>query len=353
MSWPKSAVLSLIEAYKEYPCLYSTKDLNYRNKFARRKAFEAIYEKLQHLLPNVSIQELKMKATTLRSTFIGEHRKFSALVLNGAESYSPNLWYYDRLLFMADPIPNWQVLKTTNGRILTNNSRHKPNILRERKTNNNKPSETTPAVEIKTDNNKPLETTTEVELKTEEIIEINDDIMQSNVLIQMINNSCTPDEEHKDDDKHELFNNSVVNMEFQDSPESISCTSPKIFIPPADDNLDVNSNNDEPKQHVNVDIIMPPADDNLHVNLNNDQQKQHVNVDISMPSVDDNLHMNLNNDQQKQHVNVDIDNPECTKQIQAFCNFVGSSLHMIKNSKAQMAVQRQITKLLYDALDNV
>ncbi|KAL1492535.1 hypothetical protein ABEB36_010775 [Hypothenemus hampei] len=84
--WDHRQIKTLIELYRNNPCLYEYRNSLYRNKHARNKALEEIRTALYKLGLNVSIAEIKSKFNNLRTTFLVQHRKYLSSLKSGSGS---------------------------------------------------------------------------------------------------------------------------------------------------------------------------------------------------------------------------------------------------------------------------
>lgn len=66
----------LIELYREHPCLYAVKSIEYKNKYTRNSALEQIHSELKLIRPCVSLIDIKSKFNNIRTNFLSEHRKY-------------------------------------------------------------------------------------------------------------------------------------------------------------------------------------------------------------------------------------------------------------------------------------
>ncbi|KAK4882608.1 hypothetical protein RN001_005927 [Aquatica leii] len=105
MSWSHEQVTTLIDLYREKPCLYVVKSPIYKNKHARQAAWEFICRSLTQLRPATTISEIKNKINGLRTNFISEYRKWQKSKCSGVgddDVYVPTLWYYNDIMFIRD-----------------------------------------------------------------------------------------------------------------------------------------------------------------------------------------------------------------------------------------------------------
>ena len=94
-----------IELYKEQPCLWKVKSIDYSDKGKRNAAYDILIEKLQEKDATATRDCVAKKINNLRSCFRKEIKKIDVSMKSGASGddvYTPSLWYYDLLLFLKD-----------------------------------------------------------------------------------------------------------------------------------------------------------------------------------------------------------------------------------------------------------
>ena len=91
--------LRIIKLYKENPCLYKTDHENYDDLSARRSALESIRDSMG--IPNATVEEIKRKLKSLRSTFMQEYKKVKKAQESG-HSYIPKLKWYELFTFVLN-----------------------------------------------------------------------------------------------------------------------------------------------------------------------------------------------------------------------------------------------------------
>lgn len=100
--WDETTTVKFVQYYGEYPCLWKTDDLQYRNKQARDAALGEIVEKMN--MAGFGIAEGKVKIKNLRSTYSQELTKIEKSKKSGAgaaDAYTPSLkWFYIMQSFM-------------------------------------------------------------------------------------------------------------------------------------------------------------------------------------------------------------------------------------------------------------
>lgn len=86
-----------IELYQAEECLWQPKHPDYSNNLARNTAYDKLVEKLKEVEPNPDRNMVVRKINSLRSAFRRELRK-----INARPNYETRLWYYNKLVFIAD-----------------------------------------------------------------------------------------------------------------------------------------------------------------------------------------------------------------------------------------------------------
>ncbi|KAH8306285.1 hypothetical protein KR018_006155 [Drosophila ironensis] len=99
-SYSRHWLTEFIEQYQKEECLWQPKHNDYSNHAARNKSYDRLVEKLKEVEPNPDRAMVVRKINSLRSAFRREFRKTS-----NKTDYETRLWYYDKLLFIADHKP--------------------------------------------------------------------------------------------------------------------------------------------------------------------------------------------------------------------------------------------------------
>lgn len=97
--------LLLISLYKDATILWDIKARDYKDKNKKNMALTNMVDILKRYKSNFSIEELKKKINLLRTNFNREHTKYKNSIKSGmgaSEVYSPKLFYYNDLMFIAD-----------------------------------------------------------------------------------------------------------------------------------------------------------------------------------------------------------------------------------------------------------
>ncbi|XP_047101465.1 uncharacterized protein LOC124720185 [Schistocerca piceifrons] len=90
---------------REEQCLYAVKSPNYYNKHLRAEALERVASAVCVVRPYTTSKECYSKMHNLRTQFKVEHAKVKSTKSSGAgmnDIYKPSLWYYEKLMFLAD-----------------------------------------------------------------------------------------------------------------------------------------------------------------------------------------------------------------------------------------------------------
>lgn len=103
--WSREAIEALIYAYRKEKCLYEIRNTNYYNRYLRAEALKRVANEVCVFRPNTTTKDCFAKMHGLRNQFNCEHAKVksgkhSGPGLNGV--YVPSLWYYKKLLFLAE-----------------------------------------------------------------------------------------------------------------------------------------------------------------------------------------------------------------------------------------------------------
>lgn len=94
-----------IEIYRSHPCLWKIKSKEYRNKLKKDAAYKLLVEKLREINETANKDDVVKKINSLRSCFRKEYKKAIASWRSDTSTentYIPNLWYFDSLLFLKD-----------------------------------------------------------------------------------------------------------------------------------------------------------------------------------------------------------------------------------------------------------
>ncbi|BFF91031.1 uncharacterized protein DMAD_09413 [Drosophila madeirensis] len=106
-SYSRHWLTEFIEQYQEEECLWQPKHNDYSNHAARNRSYDRLVEKLKEVEPNPDRPMVVRKINSLRSAFRREFRKTTC-----KSDYETRLWYYDKLLFIADHKPKRHELGT-------------------------------------------------------------------------------------------------------------------------------------------------------------------------------------------------------------------------------------------------
>ncbi|XP_039962356.1 uncharacterized protein LOC120775992 [Bactrocera tryoni] len=95
------------ELYRSFPELWQVKSECYKNKNKKNAAYEVLLTKLREIDSNASLDNLKCKINSLRSSYRREFKKKKRSEKSGAgvkDIYVPTLWYFDDLSFLEDQV---------------------------------------------------------------------------------------------------------------------------------------------------------------------------------------------------------------------------------------------------------
>lgn len=99
-SYSRHWLTEFIEIYRKEECLWQAKHPDYSNYAVRNNAYDKLVEKLKEVEPNPDRAMVVRKINSLRSAFRREFRKTLS-----KDSYETRLWYFDKLMFIADQNP--------------------------------------------------------------------------------------------------------------------------------------------------------------------------------------------------------------------------------------------------------
>ncbi|XP_055902669.1 GATA zinc finger domain-containing protein 10 [Eupeodes corollae] len=99
-SYSRHWLTEFIEIYRKEECLWKAKHPDYSNHAVRNNAYDKLVEKLKEVEPNPDRAMVVRKINSLRSAFRREFRKTLS-----KENYETRLWYFDKLMFIADQNP--------------------------------------------------------------------------------------------------------------------------------------------------------------------------------------------------------------------------------------------------------
>lgn len=94
-----------LNLYKMYPCLWNSMCPEYNNKVLKENAYSALIDFSKSRYPNASKQFVLKKIHNFRTTFRRQFKKVKNSQTWGVASdevYTPRLWYYDLMSFIAD-----------------------------------------------------------------------------------------------------------------------------------------------------------------------------------------------------------------------------------------------------------
>jgi len=87
-NWSKEAILCLIKAYKEEPCLYAVNTAHYYNKYLRNKALKKVCAAVSVFKPGITESMCAAKFQNLRNQFyqFNENAKMKASITKSGTS---------------------------------------------------------------------------------------------------------------------------------------------------------------------------------------------------------------------------------------------------------------------------
>lgn len=101
----KNFLIEFIEMYRQFPCLWRIKSLEYRDRDKKNKAYEVLLKKYKEIDINATRQTIKNKIDSLRGAFRKELKKVKDSQRSGSgtdDIYNPHLWYFQYLSFLTD-----------------------------------------------------------------------------------------------------------------------------------------------------------------------------------------------------------------------------------------------------------
>jgi len=98
--WTNEAILTLIEAYKEEPCLYAVNTPNYHNKHMRSKALKNVCAAVSMLRSGITESECATKFHNVRSQFNIENKKIKLSMKSGTGTNDVNIKPLTALIFL-------------------------------------------------------------------------------------------------------------------------------------------------------------------------------------------------------------------------------------------------------------
>ncbi|KAI5638555.1 alcohol dehydrogenase transcription factor myb/SANT-like domain-containing protein [Phthorimaea operculella] len=102
MASDKRLYTELLLLYKDFPCLWDNRQVEYSNREAKDHAYDVLLEKFRQIEDGANMVELKKKIEHMRAAYRREHKKVLLSRLQGGEEYAPHLWYYELLTFLNE-----------------------------------------------------------------------------------------------------------------------------------------------------------------------------------------------------------------------------------------------------------
>lgn len=104
-SWSREDILTFLELYKSYECLWKVKCRDYSNRILKDKAYDQLVRFVQKFDKTANRETITKKVNSLRTTFRKEFKRVESSKTSGSgeeDVYVPKLWYYNELLFLVD-----------------------------------------------------------------------------------------------------------------------------------------------------------------------------------------------------------------------------------------------------------
>ncbi|XP_069675786.1 uncharacterized protein [Periplaneta americana] len=104
-------IAEFIDLYRQHDCLWKIKSRDYSNKQKKSAAYNILVRKLKEVYPQANKETVVKKVNSLRTCFRKELKKYNASLTSGSgteDVQKPNLWYFDKLLFLTDQEMPWQ-----------------------------------------------------------------------------------------------------------------------------------------------------------------------------------------------------------------------------------------------------
>lgn len=105
--YSKRFLREFIEMYKQEPSLWKIQSAEYKNRRLKDLSYEKLIAKLREVDPDADRNAVLRKINSFRTCFRKEYKKKCALMRAG-QSYKPNLWYFDLLLFLTERNENYE-----------------------------------------------------------------------------------------------------------------------------------------------------------------------------------------------------------------------------------------------------
>lgn len=96
--WDSEKIMTLIEEYRKYECLWLPSDKKYKCRNSKEDAWEEIGKVIE-----ADVAEIKRKMKNLIAQFYRERKKRAAMKKSGAGAHFVSKWFaYNALLFLRD-----------------------------------------------------------------------------------------------------------------------------------------------------------------------------------------------------------------------------------------------------------
>lgn len=96
---------NFFQVYQSLPELWKIKSEIYKNKSQKNKAWETLLLEYKKIEPDASVDKLKSKINSIRTSYRRELKKLNDSVKSGAgeeDIYTPSIWYFSYLSFLKD-----------------------------------------------------------------------------------------------------------------------------------------------------------------------------------------------------------------------------------------------------------
>lgn len=101
----KKFLEEFIDVFRTQPAVWETSNDLYRNKVEKEKSWKLLLEKYKEVEADATVETVKRKVNSLRSSYRRELAKIKKSERSGASTddiYVPALWYFDQLEFLRD-----------------------------------------------------------------------------------------------------------------------------------------------------------------------------------------------------------------------------------------------------------
>lgn len=113
----KKFLEEFIDVFRTQPAVWETSNDLYRNKVEKEKSWKLLLEKYKEVEADATVETVKRKVNSLRSSYRRELAKIKKSERSGASTddiYVPALWYFDQLEFLRDQETQMCSMSTLN-----------------------------------------------------------------------------------------------------------------------------------------------------------------------------------------------------------------------------------------------